>query len=143
MTAKKIITAVIVAIMVLGVVSLCVCPDIAFAAETGKKSVSFSYIIGQLQTVVSVLLLPLSVMICAWRIIYIAVFAGIMGIDPLNMVSDTDRDGQVSGSEVVQAIKAHLSGFFHGLMWIGGLFIIFQLALTLAALLARTLAENF
>ena len=144
MTARKRIVAVVFAVMLFAAAVL-FAPDMAFAAgnTAGNGTVTFSSLLEQLRTIVTTLLLPLAVLICAWRIIYIAVFAGIMGIDPLNMVSDTDRDGQVSGSEVMQAIKAHLSGFFHGLMWIGGLFIIFQIAITLAALLARTLADNF
>ena len=107
------------------------------------KAVGLDIIIGQIKTLVTVLFLPLAMIIAAWRIIYIAVFGGMMGIDPLNQISDQDKDGQISSEEVVQAIKAHLSGFMHGLMWIGGLFIIFQVALTIAGYLATTLATNF
>ena len=107
------------------------------------KAVGLNIIIDQIKMLVTVLFLPLAMIIAAWRIIYIAVFGGMMGIDPLNQISDSDKDGQISSSEVVQAIKAHLSGFMHGLMWIGGLFIIFQIALTIAGYLATTLATNF
>jgi uncharacterized membrane protein len=107
------------------------------------KVVGLQLLIGQIQKIITILILPLSMIIAAWRIIYIAVFGGMMGMDPLNQISDQDKDGQISSEEVVQAIKAHLSGFMHGLMWIGGLFIIFQIALTIAGYLAGALASNF
>lgn len=125
---------------VLVLVVILLCPDLSFAAT---QKLAFATIIGQLQKLVTLLLLPLAILINAWRIIYIAVVAGLMGMDPLNMVSDTDNDGEISSGEVVGAIKGHLMGFFHGLVWIGGLFIVFQVALTLAAMLATSVAEVF
>lgn len=113
-------------------------PSIAYADTLG-----FSSIIQQLQYVATVLLLPIAIILCAWRILYIALFGGLLGIDPFNQISDTDIDAQISTSEVWEALKSHFIGFVHGMCWIGGIFIIFQIALTLASVLASTLDANF
>jgi hypothetical protein len=131
--------AIILVFVLFVTIGLFLMPMDAWAA----KVVGLQLLIGQIQKIITILILPLSMIIAAWRIIYIAVFGGMMGMDPLNQISDQDKDGQISSEEVVQAIKAHLSGFMHGLMWIGGLFIIFQIALTIAGYLAGALASNF
>ena len=115
-----------------------VAPDMAWA-----KNVTFSNIIAQLQYVITVFFLPLGVMIAASKILYVALFGGLIGIDPLNLISDTNQDGQINTSEVWQTIKASFSGFVHGLCWVGGIFIIFQIALILAGTLAGQLETNF
>lgn len=133
-----------VSVLVIGLVYalyLCIAPDQASAASNG--SVSFNYMIKQLQYVTTVFLLPIAVIACAWKILYLALFGGLLGIDPLNQISDTNADGGINPEEVSGAIKGCLSGFVHGLCWVGGLFIIFQIAMLLASMLAAQLETNF
>lgn len=111
-------------------------PDTALAASSSSDSIGFSRIISALQAFATYIMLPLGVLIAAWRIIYLAAFCGIAGIDPLNIC-----DGNVG--KWSEELKASISGFVKGLCWIGGIFIIFQFALVCAAGLAGIMEGAF
>lgn len=129
----------------LGVLSMTtICIAILFSPEAAfARVVDFVQLIGALQNILTTLLLPIAIVICAWKILYIAVVGGIMGMDPMNVISDQDNDGAISFADVKIALMAHVSGFLKGLMWIGGIFIIFQLVLSVAAMFAKQFADTF
>ena len=130
-------TAVVVSLLafaLIGYVSLAVA-DVAFADDT----ISFSTMTGILQTIVSVLLLPLGILIAASRIVYLAIFPGIMNIDPLEMMEGPD----FSAADVKGRIKGSFWGFAKGLAWVCGIWVIIQLCLTVVNMLASALDANF
>lgn len=113
-------------------------PDVALA-----RTVDFVQLVAALQHILTTLLLPIAIVLCAWKILYIAVVGGIMGTDPMNVISDQDNDGAISFADVKIALMAHVSGFVKGLLWVGGIFIIFQLVLSVAAMFAQQFADTF
>lgn len=136
---KKLITALCCA------VAVCFCilfmPDSAFAASGALPA--FQNAIKALQAIVTTLMLPIAIVLVAWKILYIAIVGGIMGMDPMNIITDTDSDGHIGLADVKVSILAHASGFLKGLCWVGGLFIIFQVVLGLASAFAGVFAANF
>ena len=107
-------------------------PDNAFAAGSGD--VGFGAMVTMLQTLVTVLLLPLGILIAAWKIVYLAVFVGIMNIDPFDLGTS---------DPVTVQIKNQFWGFAKGLAWVAGIWVVLQLALTVANMLASALDANF
>lgn len=114
-------------------------PESAMAATT----IQFSKFINELETIVTSLLLPIAIVLCAWKLIYIAIVGGVMGMDPMNIISDQNNDGQLSFSEIKIALMQHVGGFIKGLCWVGGIFIVFRLVLGLADTLAGAFVQNF
>ena len=84
--------AIVLVFVLLVAIGMFLMPMDAWAA----KVVGLQLLIGQIQKIITILILPLSMIIAAWRIIYIAVFGGMMGMDPLNQISDKDKDGQIN-----------------------------------------------
>lgn len=104
-------------------------------ADTGLASMLQS-----LQGIVRGILLPLGILIAGARIAYLATFGVIGGIDPLNLMGKGDSGIQTS--EAVDEIKNSLRGFVKGLCWVAGIWILFELILTLAITLANGLAGS-
>ena len=115
-------------------------PDLAFADDP-PKGVNLTSMIASLKNIVTIVLLPIGILVAGWRIIYLGVFCAMAGIDPLDIMDGgRNSDGSVSAGEAVAAIKQHLGGFAKGLAWVGGIWLVFQLALTVAQMLATGVA---
>ena len=115
--------------------------DPAFAAGSNTNSnasdaVGFSAMTQMLQTMVTVLLLPIGILIAGGRIIYYALFVGIMGIDPFGWAEGKNDN-------VGELIKSSFWGFAKGLAWVAGVWVILQLCLTVVNMLAAALDANF
>lgn len=119
-------------------------PDVAFAdnASNNDNGIHLSSAIEALKGIITTLLLPVAIILCAWRILYIAIVCGIMGMDPLGFVFDEGSNG-LSAQEVKQALLMNMTSFLKGLCWVGGIWLIFQIALTLASWLAVTFTSAF
>ena len=109
-------------------------PDMAWA-ETGLVSMLQS-----LQGIVRGVLLPLGILISGARIAYLATFGVIGGIDPLGLIDD--GGDSIQTSQAVNEIKKSLDGFVRGLCWVGGIWILFEIILTLAIMLANGLSGS-
>lgn len=116
-------------------------PESAFAADS---PFNFGNIIGELQRIVTVLLLPMAIVFSAWKVLYLAIVVGMFGFDPLNYCTGNNNTGDSIDYQTVQEqLKISLVGFFKGLMWIGGIFIIFQLVVVAASAISGVFAEAF
>lgn len=126
-------------ILSLVIIALCLfsifVPEQAFAAT--KDGVSLATGIDMLKTITTNVFLPVAIVIVAFKIVYGAVCGYLLGIDPLNWMGS---GGHVSASDASKFISENFGGFFKGLLWIGGVFIVFRLALALASLLAQELS---
>ena len=124
-------------------------PDTAFASSAeGAKPVpgtssgssgefSISNIMGTLSFLVSFIFLPLGILIAGSKIIYIAIFCGVFGTDPLGWADPHAIEAPWS------AVKDNLKGFLYGLFWVAGIWVVFQVILNVVALLANSLDVLF
>lgn len=134
---KSIIIALLLsAVLLLGILF---CPQSAFAADS---PIHFGEIIGQLRNVVTFFLLPLAIVWVSWKLLYLAVVVGLIGFDPLHMVSE-DSSTSYSYSTVTGLIKKQAIYFVKGICWIGGIFIIFQVVVIMASTVAGVFGEAF
>ena len=87
--------------------------------------------------------LPLGIVVSAWKIIYLVVFCGIGGFDPLGML-DSDKNGMsdTSDENIWRQVKVHFLGFIYGVAWVVGIWVIFQFALGVASLFVQTLNSS-
>lgn len=114
-------------------------PNIALAAE---GPFDFSFILEALQNVVSWFLLPLAIVWVAWKFVYLAVFVGFIGFDPLHLVPGSNDDA-VSYGQITGELKKQALYTIKGLCWIGGIFIIFRIVVIVASSLAGVFGEAF
>lgn len=110
------------------------CPNKAFAAE--KSALPFSNLVANLSDIVNLILLPIAIVAVGWKIIYLALFCGLMGTDPLNEVPD---GYSLQWSAVWTLIRARLSNFARGLAWVGGIWILFNVIIAIVSMLAGSL----
>lgn len=115
-------------------------PESAFADDS---PFNFGNIIGELQRIVTVLLLPMAIVFSAWKVLYLAIVVGMFGFDPLNYCPGNKGGDSIDYQTVQEQLKISLVGFFKGLMWIGGIFIIFQLVVVAASAISGVFAEAF
>lgn len=138
---RKVPLAIVIGSVIATCLTVMFVPDSAFAASGALPA--FQNGVKALQAITTALLLPIAVVIVAWKMVYIAVFGGILGMDPMNMITDTDKDGQIGLADVKVSLIAHAGGFVKGLAWVGGVFVVFQVVLGLAATFAGVFADNF
>lgn len=99
-------------------------------------SITFSSIVSSLQTLVNTIALPFAIVIAGWKIVYLAIFPGMMGADPLNMMPE---GYSLQWPHVWTRIKLQLSGFARGMAWIGGIWILFNFVIAVVAMMANAL----
>lgn len=136
--------ALTVALAVLLATALAMFPEQAFAAPTNEiKSVGFASIVAVLQDLLTTKLLPIAIVIAGWKILYLALFCGIAGYDPLNQLVDRDADGTVDTADVFPMIKDAFANFARACIWIGGVWILFSILLGFASMFAGQIAQVF
>lgn len=100
-------------------------PEAAYASGSGSGA-GTNYILGflldKIRFAVNRVGIPLAILVSGWKIAYLAVVCGIMGIDPLSMMPD----GSTNWQYVFTRIKLHLTGFVKGLAWISSIALIFN-----------------
>ncbi|RAP50745.1 MAG: hypothetical protein BZ138_06405 [Methanosphaera sp. rholeuAM270] len=112
------------------------------AAYADEPLISTSKLFSTLRWITTAVLLPLGIIIASFKIVYIAIVGGMFGMDPLGFIKGQSSD-EVSGEDVSNALKEHFWGFAKGLAWVAGLFIVFQLALSFAVMLADSFENAF
>lgn len=117
-------------------------PTMAMAEPVG-----FGMMIEALRDIVNNLLLPIGVLVAAWKIIYIALVVGLLGVDPLEMVEagddNTKNIGDLSSYNIMRMVRSQLKGFAYGLLWVGGVWILFQIIISVVAMFANAVSDNF
>lgn len=120
-----------------------VMPTIAMADD----AVGFGAMIESLTNIVNKLLLPIGVLVAAWKIIYIVLVVGLLGIDPLEMMEagddNTKNIGDLSSYNIMRMVQSQLKGFAYGLLWVGGVWILFQIIVSVVAMFANAVSDNF
>lgn len=120
-----------------------VMPTMAMADD----AVGFGAMIESLTNIVNKLLLPIGVLVAAWKIIYIVLVVGLLGIDPLEMMEsgedNTKNIGDLSSYNIMRMVQSQLKGFAYGLLWVGGLWILFQIIVSVVAMFANAVSANF
>ena len=120
-----------------------VMPTMAMADD----AVGFGMMIESLTNIVNKLLLPIGVLIAAWKIIYIVLVIGLLGIDPLEMMEagedNTKNIGDLSSYNIMRMVQSQLKGFAYGLLWVGGVWILFQIIVSVVAMFANAVSANF
>lgn len=120
-----------------------VMPTMAMADD----AVGFGMMIESLTNIVNKLLLPIGVLVAAWKIIYIVLVVGLLGIDPLEMMEagddSTKNIGDLSSYNIMRMVQSQLKGFAYGLLWVGGVWILFQIIVSVVAMFANAVSDNF
>ena len=120
-----------------------VMPTMAMADD----AVGFGAMIESLTNIVNKLLLPIGVLVAAWKIIYIVLVIGLLGIDPLEMMEsgedNTKNIGDLSSYNIMRMVQSQLKGFAYGLLWVGGVWILFQIIVSVVAMFANAVSDNF
>lgn len=118
-------------------------PTMAMADD----AVGFGAMIESLTNIVNKLLLPIGVLVAAWKIIYIVLVVGLLGIDPLEMMEagedNTKNIGDLSSYNIMRMVQSQLKGFAYGLLWVGGVWILFQIIVSVVAMFANAVSANF
>ena len=118
-------------------------PTMAMADD----AVGFGMMIESLTNIVNKLLLPIGVLVAAWKIIYIVLVVGLLGIDPLEMMESGDDNtkniGDLSSYNIMRMVQSQLKGFAYGLLWVGGVWILFQIIVSVVAMFANAVSDNF
>lgn len=118
-------------------------PTMAMADD----AVGFGMMIESLTNIVNKLLLPIGVLVAAWKIIYIVLVVGLLGIDPLEMMEagddNTKNIGDLSSYNIMRMVQSQLKGFAYGLLWVGGVWILFQIIVSVVAMFANAVSDNF
>ena len=118
-------------------------PTMAMADD----AVGFGMMIESLTNIVNKLLLPIGVLVAAWKIIYIVLVVGLLGIDPLEMMEagddNTKNIGDLSSYNIMRRVQSQLKGFAYGLLWVGGVWILFQIIVSVVAMFANAVSDNF
>lgn len=114
-------------------------PQVAMATGTNTGSTPpFSTMLNSITTLANTVFLPIAIVIAGWKIIYLAIFPGLMSTDPFNQVPD---GYSLQWDAIWTLIKYRLTGFFKGVLWIGGIWILFNLIISIVSVLAKNLDQ--
>lgn len=123
--------------------TVAIMPTMAMADD----AVGFGAMIESLTNIVNKLLLPIGVLVAAWKIIYIVLVVGLLGIDPLEMMEsgedNTKNIGDLSSYNIMRMVQSQLKGFAYGLLWVGGVWILFQIIVSVVAMFVNAVSDNF
>ena len=112
-------------------------PTVAYAASSGGNAPMFSAMLDTGTNLVNRVFLPIAIVIAGWKIIYLLIFPGLLGSDPFNQVPD---GYSLQWDAIWTLVKYHLTGFFKGLLWIGGIWLLFNVVIGIVSILASNLA---
>ena len=133
--------------MLLAVAAIALTAAIMPTMAMADDAVGFGMMIESLTNIVNKLLLPIGVLIAAWKIIYIVLVVGLLGIDPLEMMEagedNTKNIGDLSSYNIMRMVQSQLKGFAYGLLWVGGVWILFQIIVSVVAMFANAVSANF
>lgn len=133
--------------MLLAVAAIALTAAIMPTMAMADDAVGFGMMIESLTNIVNKLLLPIGVLIAAWKIIYIVLVVGLLGIDPLDMMEagedNTKNIGDLSSYNIMRMVQSQLKGFAYGLLWVGGVWILFQIIVSVVAMFANAVSANF
>lgn len=133
--------------MLLAVAAIALTAAIMPTMAMADDAVGFGMMIESLTNIVNKLLLPIGVLIAAWKIIYIVLVVGLLGIDPLEMMEagedNTRNIGDLSSYNIMRMVQSQLKGFAYGLLWVGGVWILFQIIVSVVAMFANAVSANF
>lgn len=124
-------------------IAICVIamPTTALAASSGGGDAPmFSSMLSTVTDLVNYVFLPIAIVAAGWKIIYLLIFPGLLGTDPFNQVPD---GYSLQWDAIWTLVKYHLTGFFKGLLWIGGIWLLFNLIVGIVSVLASNLAIVF
>lgn len=133
--------------MLLAVAAIALTAAIMPTMAMADDAVGFGMMIESLTNIVNKLLLPIGVLVAAWKIIYIVLVVGLLGIDPLEMMEagddNTKNIGDLSSYNIMRMVQSQLKGFAYGLLWVGGVWILFQIIVSVVAMFANAVSDNF
>ena len=133
--------------MLLAVAAIALTAAIMPTMAMADDAVGFGMMIESLTNIVNKLLLPIGVLIAAWKIIYIVLVVGLLGIDPLEMMEagedNTKNIGDLSSYNIMRMVQSQLKGFAYGVLWVGGVWILFQIIVSVVAMFANAVSANF
>lgn len=133
--------------MLLAIAAIALTAAIMPTMAMADDAVGFGAMIESLTNIVNKLLLPIGVLVAAWKIIYIVLVIGLLGIDPLEMMEsgedNTKNIGDLSSYNIMRMVQSQLKGFAYGLLWVGGVWILFQIIVSVVAMFANAVSDNF
>ena len=133
--------------MLLAVAAIALTVAIMPTMAMADDAVGFGAMIESLTNIVNKLLLPIGVLVAAWKIIYIVLVVGLLGMDPLEMMEsgedNTKNIGDLSSYNIMRMVQSQLKGFAYGLLWVGGVWILFQIIVSVVAMFANAVSDNF
>lgn len=112
-------------------------PTAAFAASGSGEAPMFSSMLSTVTDLVNRVFLPIAIVVAGWKIIYLLIFPGLLGSDPFNQVPD---GYSLQWDAIWTLVKYRLTGFFKGLLWIGGIWLLFNVVIGIVSILASNLA---
>jgi hypothetical protein len=111
-------------------------PSMAFAADDNAPT--FSAMLSSVTDLVNHVFLPIAIVAAGWKIIYLVIFPGLLGIDPFNQVPD---GYSLQWDAVWTLVKYHFTGFFKGLLWVGGICVMFNFVVSIVSVMAANLDD--
>lgn len=133
--------------MLLAIAAISLTSAIMPTMAMADDAVGFGAMIESLTNIVNKILLPIGVLVAAWKIIYIVLVVGLLGIDPLEMMEagedNTKNIGDLSSYNIMRMVQSQLKGFAYGLLWVGGVWILFQIIVSVVAMFANAVSDNF
>lgn len=133
--------------MLLAIMAIALTAAIMPTMAMADDAVGFGAMIESLTNIVNKLLLPIGVLVAAWKIIYIVLVVGLLGIDPLEMMEsgedNTKNISDLSSYNIMRMVQSQLKGFAYGLLWVGGVWILFQIIVSVVAMFANAVSDNF
>ena len=131
----------------LAVAAIALTAAIVPTTAMADDAVGFGMMIESHTNIVNKLLLPIGVLVAAWKIIFIVLVVGLLGIDPLEMMEagddNTKNIGDLSSYNIMRMVQSQLKGFAYGLLWVGGVWILFQIIVSVVAMFANAVSDNF
>lgn len=107
---------------------------VAFDASGSFDKQAFISMLSPVADFVNMVLLPIAIVAAGWRIIYFLIFPWLLGSDPFNQVPD---GYSLQSDTILTLVKYYLPDFFKGLLWIGGIWLLFNVFLVIISILVR------
>lgn len=117
-------------------------PANAYAVEASNVGTTptFSAMLDTIRNLVNTVALPIAIVMAGWKIIYLAIFPGLLGSDPFNQVPD---GYSLQWDAIITLIKYHLTGFFKGILYIACFWAGFNIIIGIVSVLAQGLDGLF
>ena len=112
------------------------------AGASTLKDFALSSILDYIHKLVTFVFLPIGIVVCAAKMIYVGVAGYIMHDDILNSKEKNWYGGASVEDDPGTCFKRSVKGFAYGFAWIAGVWVLFTIVLQITSMLVGTLASS-